>query len=73
MQELYIHILWGLTIYFWCGSLDICCLFPQCEQAVISLSVFPGRRRQWTGLLVSAWLLTLDSNRNLKEGGAGYS
>ena len=26
-----------VTIYFWHGSLDICCLFPQCEQGVIPL------------------------------------
>jgi len=34
-------------------------LFLQCEQAVIPrvLSVFPGRRKQWVGLVVSAWLL----------------
>ena len=52
-------ILWGVTIYFWHRSLDICCLFLQCEQAVITsvLSVFPGRRRQWVELVVSAWLL----------------
>ena len=52
-------ILWGVTIYFWCASLSICCLFLWCEQVVIPrvLSVFPGRRRQWVGLVVSAWLL----------------
>lgn len=33
--------------------------FSWCEQAIIPrvLSVFPGRRRQWVGLVVSAWLL----------------
>ena len=31
----------------------------QCEQAVIHrvLTVFPGRRRQWVGVVVSDWLL----------------
>ena len=24
-----------ITIYFWCGDLNICCLFLHCEQAVI--------------------------------------
>ena len=49
----------GVTVYFWHGSLNISCLFLQCEQAVIPrvLSLFPGRRRQWVGLVVSAWLL----------------
>ena len=52
-------ILCGVTFYFWCGSLIICYLFLQCEQAVIPrvLSVFSGRRRQWVGLVVSSWLL----------------
>ena len=31
-------IMWGFTIYFWYGSLDICCLFPHCEQGVIPWS-----------------------------------
>ena len=49
----------GVTIYFWCGSLNICCLFLWCEQAVIPrmFSVFSGRRRQWVGPAVSAWSL----------------
>lgn len=53
-------IFWGgVTIYFWCGSLKICCLFLWCEQAVIPrmLSVFSRRRRQWTGPAVHAWSL----------------
>ena len=28
-------ILWEVTIYFWHGSLIICCIFLHCEQAVI--------------------------------------
>ena len=59
MQEQPIVFCWGVTIYFWFGSLDICCLFLQCEQAVIPrvLNMFPGRRKQWVGLVFSAWLL----------------
>ena len=59
MQEHPFCILWAVTIYFWCGSLDVFHLFPWCEQAVIFkvLSVFLGRRRQWVWLVVSAWLL----------------
>ena len=39
--------------------MNICCLFLQCEQAVIPrmLNVFSGRRRQWVGPAVSAWSL----------------
>ena len=50
---------WGVTVYFRCESLDICCLFLWCKQAVIPrvLSLFPGRRRQWVGRVVGAWLL----------------
>ena len=32
-----LYILWGLIIYFWCGCLDICYLFPQCKEVVILL------------------------------------
>ena len=44
-----------VTIYSWHGSMDICCLFLQCEQAIILrvLSVFTERRKQWIGLVVS--------------------
>ena len=49
----------GVAIYFWPGSLNIICLFLQCEQAIIPrmLSGFLCRRRQWVGLVVSAWFL----------------
>ena len=49
----------GVAIYFWCGCLNICCLFLLCEQAVVPrmLSVFSGRRRQLVGPAVSAWSL----------------
>ena len=59
MQEYHFVFFGGVTIYFWCGSLNICLLFLQCEQAVIPrmLSVFSGRRRQWVGPTVGAWLL----------------
>ena len=59
----------GVTIYSWHMSLDVCCLFLQCEQTVIPmvLSVFPGRRRQWVGPAVSAW--SLDSQQ--QKGPAG--
>ena len=59
MQEQPLCILQGVTIYFCHGSLDIYHLFLQCEQAIMPrvLSVFPGRRRQWVGLVVSGWLL----------------
>ena len=62
----------GVTIYFWCGGLDNCCLFLQCEQAVIHrvLSVFPGRRRQWVGSVSGCWAL---GSKDLQEGGTGYS
>ena len=42
MQEYHFVFFGGVTIYFWCGSLNICLLFLQCEQAVIPrmLSVF---------------------------------
>ena len=44
---------------FFLWSLIICCSFLLCEQAAIPmvLSVFPGRKRQLAGLVVSAWLL----------------
>ena len=50
----------GGLLFVFDVSLDICCLFLQCEQAVIPrvVSVFPGRRRQWVALVVSAWLLS---------------
>ena len=54
-----LYFIGGVTIYFWCGNLNICCLFLWSEQAVIPrmLSVFSGRRRQWVGPAVSAWSL----------------
>ena len=59
MQEQPFVFCRGVTIYFWHGSLDIRCLFLQCEQAVIPrvLSVSPGRRKQWVVLVFSARLL----------------
>ena len=50
-------ILWVVTIYFWHGSLDICSLsFFSVSNISLDrvLSVFPGRRRPWAGLEVSA-------------------
>ena len=66
MQECPLYF-WGVTIYFWHGSLDICCLFLWCEQAVIPrvLSVFPGKRRQWLELVVSPGCWALDSSKDL--------
>ena len=53
MQEHpFVFCVGGVTIYFWHGNLDICCLFLWYEQAIIPLSVFPERRRQCAGLVV---------------------
>ena len=59
----------GFPIYFWCGTLNICCLFLWCEQDVVPrmLSVFSGRRSQWVGPAVSAWFL--GSQRQLAPAG----
>ena len=35
-------ILWGITLYFWHGNLNICSLYLHCEQVVIPLNVFQG-------------------------------
>lgn len=44
---------------FCCGSLNLFCLFLQCEQSVIPrmLSVFSGRREKWVGPEYCAWSL----------------
>ena len=59
MQEYPFVFFGGSTIYFWCGRLNICCLYLHCEQAVVprKLSVFSRRRRQWVGPAASAWSL----------------
>ena len=61
MQEYpFVFFGWGkVTIYLWCESLSLCCLFLWCKHSVVPkmLSVFSGRRRQWVGPAVSAWSL----------------
>ena len=66
----------GIIIYFWYGSLDICCIFLWCEQPVSPrvLSVFLGGRRLWVGLVASVWCCwALNSSKDLQEGVTGYS
>ena len=73
MQEHPFVFYGGFTIYFWHGSLNIWCLFLWCERAVIPrvLHVFPGRRRQWVGL-VDITFCVLNSSKDLQEGSTGY-
>ena len=72
-----IIIIFGVRAAFGLGA---CCLFPRCVQAAIpliggvlvdGLLVLPGRRRQWAGPVASAWLLALDSGKDLLGGDAG--
>ena len=48
MQEYPFVSFLGVTLYYWCGGLDLCCLFLLHEKSVIPmmLSMFSGRRGQ---------------------------
>ena len=59
MQEYPFVSFLGVTLYYWCGGLDLCCLFLLHEKSVIPmmLSMFSGRRGQWVGPAFRAWSL----------------